>query len=78
MVVKRYRELVVAIAKDAPQVSIKLGYCDVDGATYTRRRGFTSILSSDMDTGSGRIGDGDSTSEKKHPTRIQIPSVRVV
>lgn len=31
-----------------------------------------------MDTRSGRIGDGDSTSEKKQPTRIQTPSVQGV
>lgn len=61
--VKRYSELVVTIVKDAPKVSGKRGYYDLEGATYTAKASSLPIFQRYRVRSS--IGDGDSTSKNE-------------
>ena len=66
MVKKRYAELVVGISKGAPQALTLLDIVIGMGQYIPERDLLTYFLKS---TVSGRIGDGDSTSEKKQHTQ---------
>ena len=75
MVRKRYAELVVGMSKDAPQVlthlDIVIGMGQHIPAKAECRKVITCFF---KDTVSGRIGDGDSTPEKKQHNRRETPT----
>ena len=70
MVRKRYTELVVGMSKDTPLVLIHSAVVIGKGQYIPERDLLTCFLKS---TVSGRIGDGDSTSEKKQHTGEKRP-----